>query len=129
MKLLRKLALFWMLAWLPLSGVMAATMPFCAQGIMGLAAMHHAMTMGDADTHAASTDADTPPCHQTPQSEQDAPLCEHCDLCHITGALAPPSLPAVPHAIDPVSPTDSSSANFTSFFPEPLPRPPLASRH
>jgi hypothetical protein len=126
MKLLRTLALIWMFAWLPLSGVMAATMPFCAQGIMGMAAMHEAMAMGDtARTHESDADA---PCHQAAESDGEAPLCGQCDLCHIAGALVPPSLPAVLHAIDPISPVDASRTDFTSFFPEPLPRPPLASR-
>ena len=122
MNFLRKLALVWMIAWLPLSGVVAVTMPFCLQGIMGMGALHQALGF-DGETHA---DAAQPPCHEQ-STEEGTPLCEHCDLCHLAGALAPPTLPAAQGSVRPESPADLGRADFTSFFPEPLPRPPVLS--
>lgn len=123
MNFLRKLALVWMFAWLPLSGVMAVTMPFCEQGIMGMAAMQQAMNF---DPGEGLDDAKAP-CHQQSPAGENAPMCEHCDLCHIAGAIVPPTLPSTQSNIHPESPADLSRADFTSFFPEPLPRPPLLS--
>lgn len=122
MTFLRKLALVWMIAWLPLSGVVAVTMPFCSQGIMGMAALHQALDFG-AEDHAGAAEH---PCHKQATGDE-APLCEHCDLCHLAGALVPPSLPATHGSVPPESPADLTRADFTSFFPEPLPRPPVLS--
>ena len=127
MNVLRKLALVWMIAWLPLSGVVAVTMPFCMQGIMGMAAMQHAVGFGAEESAAESADSSRTPCHQKSSAGEDAPMCEHCDLCHLAGALAPPTLPSTHSGVPPESPVDLSRADFTSFFPEPLPRPPVLS--
>lgn len=117
MKFLRKLALLWLLAWLPISGVMAATMPFCAQGMMG--AMQLAQSDGmQADESQSSSHCDP--------SKRGAPQvsCEHCDLCHIAGAILPPSMASTGGAVPPLDPADTSRADFSSFFPDLLPRPP-----
>lgn len=119
MKLLSKLALAWMFAWLPVSGVVAATMPFCAQGMGGLASASMQTEGGDAM-----------PCHQPAGDAQEMgtklPV-EHCDLCHIAGALVPPTLPFVANLVPGVAPFDAAASDFRSFFPDPLQHPPLPS--
>jgi len=119
MKLLSKLALAWMFAWLPVSGVMATTMPFCANGMGGLVAAAVQAEGGEAM-----------PCHQpageTQQSGATLPV-EHCDLCHIAGALAPPTLPFVANAAPSVAPFDATVSDFRSWVPDPLQHPPLPS--
>jgi len=116
MKFLSKLALAWLFAWLPISGVMAATMPFCAQGI------------GNAAQQTESvTDASTP-CHpvdkRTSENELDI---EHCDLCHIAGALLPPNVPVVANTSPGLPPADAAISDFCSHIPDPLQHPPLSS--
>lgn len=124
MKILRKLALVWMFAWLPISGVMATTMPFCAQGIMGM--------MQTTETAASGTDAAAGASHcdkskrGSPESQEA--VCEHCDLCHIAGAIVPPSAASIGNVIPPQGPVDASRADFSSFFPDRLPRPPALSQ-
>lgn len=117
MKLLRKLALAWMFAWLPVSGVMATTMPFCAQSMGGM--MQAAEATGQMDAM---------PCHDgaTGAAEADAKLpVEHCDLCHIAGALAAPTLPFVANAAPGVAPFDATVSDFRSWVPDPPQHPPL----
>ncbi|MDX2217565.1 MAG: hypothetical protein SF172_00885 [Burkholderiales bacterium] len=119
MKLLRKIALAWMFAWLPVSGVMASTMPLCAQ------------SMGGAMQAAAATgQMDAMPCHDggavTAEADTQPPI-EHCDLCHLAGALAAPTLPFVANAAPGVAPFDASVSDFRSWVPDPPQHPPLFS--
>jgi hypothetical protein len=116
MKLLRKLALVWMIAWLPVSGVMATTMPFCAQGMMGV--------MQSLDDGSASADGTTSPHCAEMQSDENAPVCEHCDLCHIAGAVVPPALLDTASRLPSAHPSMQLPADFSSYFPDLLPRPP-----
>lgn len=119
MKLLRKFALVWMFAWLPISGVMATTMPFCAQGMGGLAqAAMAADGMGTMPCHTSGDDM--------PVNEASLPI-EHCDLCHIAGALVAPTLPFVANATPNISPFDAAASDFRSWVPDPLQHPPLPS--
>jgi hypothetical protein len=115
MKLLSKLALAWMFAWLPISGVMAATMPFCAQGMGGLVVMAERSEAMPCHTQADST------------SDQGQLPVEHCDLCHIAGALVPPSVPFIANAAPGVAPVDEAVSRFHSFIPDPPQHPPLSS--
>jgi hypothetical protein len=116
MNFLRKLALVWMIAWLPVSGVMAATMPFCAQGMMGM--------MQSLESGATSSDKGMPPHCAEMQSDETAPACEHCDLCHIAGAIVPPTLLETGNRLPSAPPSTLFPADFSSFFPDLLPRPP-----
>ena len=116
MKLVRKVVLAWMFAWLPLSGAMATTMPFCAQGMVG-----------SAQSGMPAEDGAAMPCHPsaTDSMSTDAPLpVEHCDLCHIAGALVPPTLPYVANVAPGLAPLDAAVIDFRSFFPETPQRPP-----
>lgn len=121
--MLRKLALVWMLAWLPISGVMATTMPFCGKGTTGAV---RAQPISAESSGAVATSH----CEQGQPgpSGSDKPVCEHCDLCHIAGAMVPPSVALVGSAIPPQDPADASRVDFSSFFPELLPRPPSVSQ-
>lgn len=117
MKLLRKIALLWMFAWLPASGVMATTMPFCAQSLGGLMrATAVAENLSAMPCHEGSVASDT--------LESTLPI-EHCDLCHLAGALAVPSLPFVANAAPGVAPLDGTASDFRSWVPDPLQHPPL----
>jgi hypothetical protein len=119
MKRLRKVAMGWMFAWLPVSGIMASTMPFCAQGLGGV--LYAAMTREGAEVMR---------CHESGAAQEDtgAPLAvEHCDLCHIAGAMAPPTLPVVANPAPGLAPFDAAVSDFRSFIPDPLSRPPRPS--
>lgn len=119
MKLLSKLALAWMFAWLPLSGVVAATMPFCAQGMGGLVKAGMVADGGD-----------VMPCHEVegnPKTADSTGTVEHCDLCHIACAFVPPALPVVANAAPGVAPVDATVSDFRSWIPDPLQHPPLPS--
>ena len=118
MKLISKLALAWMFAWLPVSGVMASTMPFCAAGMGGMMA-----------ASVAAEGMDVMPCHESaePAPGQAQLPVEHCDLCHIAGAIAPPSLPLIANDAPSLPPVDEAVSDFRSFFPDPPQHPPHAS--
>jgi hypothetical protein len=114
MKSLRKLILLWMFVWLPVSGVMASAMPFCAQ-MSSTAAEAVAVTPADAmDAH----------CNSGGLAKQGESSCAHCELCSIAGAVVPPSAPQMGNALPPALPSESIPADFSSFFPDLLPRPP-----
>lgn len=77
MKTLRTWLALWMMAWLPLSGAMAAVMPL--------------QTPAPIQASAANTmDESLPmPCHAA-QQDASAPAsgaCTHCELCHLASAL------------------------------------------
>ncbi len=122
MKILRKLALVWMFAWLPISGVMATTMPFCAQGMMGV------MQAAQAQADDSSVAVGQPHCDQGQQGapSSNSPVCEHCDLCHIAGALVPPSLPMIANAPPSLPPSVDRVEVFSSFIPNTPQHPPLS---
>lgn len=118
MKLLAKFALAWMFAWLPVSGVMASTMPFCAQSLGGMM-----------QAAAAAGQMDAMPCHDggSVATETDAKLpIEHCDLCHLAGAVTAPTLPFVANAAPGVAPFDATVSDFRSWVPDPPQHPPLS---
>ena len=121
--MLRKLAFVWMLAWLPISGVMATTMPFCGKG------MADAVRAQAAATESPGTAA-TSHCEQGQHGKSDTnkPVCEHCDLCQIAGAMVPPTVSPSGRVVLPQDPADASRTDFSSFFPELLPRPPSVSQ-
>ncbi len=115
MKFLSKLALAWMFAWLPVSGVVAATMPFCAQGMGGMMA-----------ATVAAEGMDSMPCHQPADASSKGgqlPV-EHCDLCHVAGAVAPPSLPVIANVPPSLPPSVDRVEDFSSFIPATPQRPP-----
>ncbi len=121
----RKLLLIWMIAWLPLSGAMAAVMPF---GVAkAKVAVAETMTMAAAiDT---ADDSMSMPCHsQAKAGDQQSGHCNHCELCHLAGSIMPPALPKVDANTIHRSPPAFVRADFISFFPEQPQRPPLASR-
>jgi hypothetical protein len=125
MTLFRKLLLIWMIAWLPLSGAMAAVMPF-GSTTAKVATVDGTMAMVD----AAEDFTLAMPCHSQTKSgmEQTGGTCNHCELCHIAGSIMPPALPHIDATAVHNSPASFASADFISFFPEQPQRPPLASR-
>ncbi|MBL8523446.1 MAG: hypothetical protein JNN20_07150 [Betaproteobacteria bacterium] len=120
----RKLLLIWMIAWLPLSGAMAAVMPF------GMAKSSSTMAVAvDMNVDAMDDSASAMPCHSQSDSGATASgTCNHCELCHLAGALVAPTLPLVDASVTHDSPISFVRSNFISFFPEQPQRPPLPSR-
>lgn len=112
MNLFRKLMVTLMLAWLPLSGAIAAVMPIA-----------RALSI-EASTAAVSLTA-AMPCHDaaTPDDPGTAG-CTHCVLCHLAVSLMLPYLPVV------ATPTPTHRFAIApllahaSFIPEPLSPPP-----
>ena len=125
MTLKRKLLLMWMILWLPVSGAMAAVMPFAASTSASTSTSASAMVATD------SSMLESMPCHKVSPSNKAAlgDGCNHCVLCHLAGALMLVSVPAVPS----IAPTHVYAAvpmaAHPSFFPErsnPPPRVALA---
>ena len=123
MTLKRRLLLMWMILWLPVSGAMAAVMPF--------AALTAASTSASGMVTTDSSMLASMPCHKVSPSNKAAlgDGCNHCVLCHLAGALMLASVPAVPW----IAPTHVYAAvpmaAHPSFFPErsnPPPRVALA---
>lgn len=117
MRLLRKLTVAWILAWLPFSGTMAATMPFCAP---------------DAPSAPqAAAEPATPHCEQMSQGES-APVhdggCEHCSLCHIASSVVPSFLTEAGRIVPHHPAADPRPSDFSSYFPELPARPPASPR-
>ena len=120
---IKKLLLMWMIVWLPVSGAMAAVMPFARSASPPAEAANG--SVGDQELV-------TPiPCHES--SSQDKIVfgegCNHCVLCHLAGALTLSTLPTLPS----MPPTHVFTATpivaHPSFVPEllvPPPRPALA---
>ena len=111
MKILRKIFLAWMFAWLPISGVMAATMPYCSQGIMGKAAaakQHEAQMTNPAQASTEHCSA----------SNSTTTVCEHCGLCHIVGAMVPPALFMQNGSVENDSHVVPQVARFSTLYPE-----------
>ena len=120
----RKLLLVWMIAWLPLSGAMAAIMPF------GMAKANSTTAVGvDMNDGAMDETMAAMPCHSSTDSGEIASgSCNHCELCHLAGAIVAPTLPQVDARTVHDVPTSLVRSNFISFFPEQPQRPPLFSR-
>ncbi len=137
-KLLHKIALAWMLVWLPLSGVMASTLPFCGKGIGGWVAMQRTQVMAASDSAQA-----LPPCHMmedsndadvqstqadsAPAPERSSVPGEHCSLCHLAGAIALPVMPYLPQIAGSTPLAVPFESHFHSWLGEPLQPPPLSS--
>lgn len=114
----RRLLLCWMIAWLPVSGAMAAAMPFAGKVAT--------VAPADATMLAAGAPDETPagmPCHDGDQATTGA--CDHCELCHIASSMIPPSLAAIDaHAVHDL-PVSFPCDDFISHIPEQPQRPPL----
>ena len=119
MTLFRKLLLVWMLAWLPVSGAVAAAMPITALSRASIPIED----MGEAVIASGTSPL---PCHGNTDSVSPSAGggCTHCVLCHLANALIPPSifeLPGQPPALNFVVTPQSPQ---TSFVPEPISPPP-----
>lgn len=131
MNTFRKLVLIWMIAWLPVSGVIASVMPI--SGMPSFAEPVASNGIGNietADSVAAASNTDpmsSLPCHN-PVSTDSAKSgsCTHCVLCHLAISLM---LPAIPE-LKSFAPSHSFAAtpllSHASFFPEPVSPPPRA---
>ena len=124
MKILRKMFLAWMFAWLPISGVMAATMPFCSQGIMGkaIAAQQHQAQAAQVN-HITQASAE-----HCSGGKSTTSVCEHCDLCHIAGAMVPAALFMQSGSVENDSHVVPQVAHFSTLYPETPQHPPLSAR-
>ncbi len=115
----RRLLLCWMIAWLPVSGAMAAAMPFAGK-VANIAP-------ADAPLVEASAPGETQsgmPCHDGDAVTSGA--CDHCELCHIASSMIPPSLAAIDaHAVHDL-PVSFPRDDFISHIPEQPQRPPLS---
>jgi len=123
---LRKLLLVWMIAWLPLSGAIAAVMPI--SGMRGAASSNPAeMTEQAESAHTLSPAAQALlPCH-TAAADSDTDQtgnCGHCLLCDLAVALMLPCIQDVQGYTPSLSFALAVSSAHTSFFPEPASPPP-----
>jgi hypothetical protein len=110
----RRLLLCWMIAWLPISGAMAAAMPF--GGTVASIAPSDAAVMDESPAAM--------PCHDGDAVTSGA--CDHCELCHIASSMIPPSLAAIDaHAMHDL-PVSFPRDDFISHIPEQPQRPPLS---
>ncbi|MBC7624826.1 MAG: hypothetical protein H7232_15740 [Aeromicrobium sp.] len=123
---LMKLVVAWMVAWLPVAGVLASTMPITS------ASVGFGVDLSASMAIVATTDSDAAvmPCHTFDASatEPDGKSCSHCVLCHLAGAIAPPTMPTLPQNTLHDSPESLTSVAFTSFIAELPQRPPSPSR-
>lgn len=93
MNFLRKVVLIWMLAWLPLSGAIAAAM-----GISGMSAgtgasrASETLAAVESADETAAADISAMPCHGTAESSDagQSGTCTHCLLCHLAVSLLLP---------------------------------------
>lgn len=123
MKLIRKLLLIWMIAWLPAAGVLAAVMP--------LSGLMMSMTTASASNATSTDDMEMSfmPCHGKPMPAKMAPGqgCSHCVLCHLAGALVMPEMPVVATLAPTHIFTATPLAIPPSFIPELTSPPPRLS--
>lgn len=125
-KLLAPWLVAWLVAWLPLTGAMASVMPIYGSAPMFVGGQENAMAKA-ADASEADTFMAAMPCHASSTTDGEAaksPSCPHCVLCHIAGAIVPPSIPVVPMAHSHDCPTSLGVVSFTSVVPALLQRPP-----
>ncbi|MCA3001645.1 MAG: hypothetical protein ACK5RJ_04630 [Burkholderiales bacterium] len=118
-----KLIVVWMIVWLPVAGALASIMPISAVATA---------TSDQSILAASASDSDVAglPCHASDSSSPDADgkSCSHCVLCHIAGAIVPPTVPTMPLNTRHHSPKSIDSVSFTSFIAELPQRPPSLSR-
>lgn len=117
-----------MIAWLPMAGVLASTMPIAALAT----ATASLVTLDQSTPLAASADFDSSntPCHTAEESnaDHDGKPCSHCVLCHLAGAIVPPTVPTMPRNTLHELPESIDSVAFTSFIAELPQRPPSLPR-
>ena len=120
MTLFRKLLLVWMVAWLPVSGAIAAVMP--------ISSMSRApMPVEDMDESVNATSESAMPCHvDTDTVSATGGSCTHCVLCHLAGALMLPFIPELRDLAPSHHFVATSLSTQTSFIPELISPPPRA---
>ncbi len=125
---LLKLILAWMIAWLPVAGVLASTMPIASFA----ESKDTAIAPDQSKMIDVTADADrmTMPCHDPDVSNNNADgnSCSHCVLCHLAGAIVPPTMPALQQNSLHDTQQTIDSVSFTSFIAELPQRPPSRSR-
>jgi hypothetical protein len=117
MKNLRNWLVLWMMAWLPLSGTMAAVMP-----LQMLAPIQ-------ASTANALDESMPMPCHAA-QQDASAPssgACTHCELCHLASALIASTFVQMETGKSPGLDFMALPITFVSHIPELPQRPPSIS--
>ena len=121
MTLLRKLLLVWMVAWLPVSAVMASAMPISALS-------RASIPVADMGETAIATGASPSPCHGNTDSASPSAGggCTHCVLCHLANALIAPSISDPPAQAPALNFVVTAQSPQTSFVPEPASPPPRA---
>lgn len=125
---LRKLVLAWMIAWLPLSGAMAAVMPFSGvQGVApssGLSVLPAAIAATDP---AGADEVASLPCHGGAAANTNPPgTCTHCLLCDLAVSLMLPCIPELKGLTPSRSFARIHLFPYPSFVPELTPPPPRA---
>ena len=122
----RKLVLVWMIAWLPLSGAIAAVMPFSGTERMstpsGISAMSAAIAPNHAAEHAGLASL---PCHDGVAADTNLPgTCTQCVLCHLAVSLMLPSIPELPGLTPSQNFARTRFCPYVSFIPELVSPPP-----
>ncbi len=118
----------WMIVWLPVAGGIASTMPIASfADLPGLAVASAPSISLEAAKDSVATSM---PCHASDSSgpNVDGKPCSHCVLCHLAGAIVPPTVPTMPLNTRHDSPKSIDSVSFTSFIAELPQRPPSRSR-
>ena len=112
MKLFKRFLLIWMIAWLPAAGAMAVVMPLSGAAF--------------ASSAVSAADASLMPCHSSKAAGKTniGEGCTHCVLCHLAGALVPPTLPVVTALLPTHVFTAEEFVVHPSFIPELTAPPP-----
>jgi hypothetical protein len=129
-----KLIVVWMIVWLPVAGALASTMTISsisstsaiATSTVDAATPHQSLS----PEPAAESNVASMPCHASDSSspDVDGKSCSHCVLCHLAGAIVPPTVPSMPLNTRHDSPKSIDNVSFTSFIAELPQRPPSLSR-
>jgi hypothetical protein len=120
-----KIIAVWLVAWLPLSAAMATAMPIYAKAPM--VSVAESSSAESAVLPDAQDVMQAMPCHAAAADTATMPandVCSHCVLCHIAGAMVPPTVPEMATQFVHDCPTSDGVVAFTSFIPPTLQRPP-----
>ena len=89
--LVRRVAVFLLVLWLPLQGIAAVAMPFCAHATGHESASSDLQFDQNHHAHAHSPAADSHPGHDPAPTKHSDFSCNGCGVCHLACAPAVPT--------------------------------------